>query len=486
MLKDRMAKSPTAWKAHAARLVGGSIALACLTGAAEASVVISDAATLNMICSGGVCSPTAEDAVLNASDLEAMLANGDVAVTTTGSGIEATDLLVAAPIAWSKRTTLRLDAFHSILVEALISVNGRGGLSFQTNDGGGDGELAFMANGRARLRKLSSPLTIDGQPFILIDTVASLASTIAANPSGNYALADNYDALGDGKYLVSPVMTTFQGKFEGLGNTVSHVTIHMKQDDLVGFFRLMYHATVENFGLSQLNLLTSGRYGLVGGLAGQNDGGTLSRDFVRGIIGADRKFSSIKAGGLVGSNGGQIRRSYANVAISIGNSGRAGGLVGEGGDIYESFSVGLIEGGDKTRLGGLLGEGTFVFNSYANVALSGGTDSEVGGFVGRYRIGGRFISSYSTGSVIGGTGSLVGGFAGHSGRKKNDVHYCYWDITTSGQSNGSGDGDPEGLAGLTDEQLKSGLPQGFDPAIWAQDPSINGGYPYLIANPPLK
>jgi hypothetical protein len=32
--------------------------------------------------------------------------------------------------------------------------------------------------------------------------------------------------------------------------------------------------------------------------------------------------------------------------------------------------------------------------------------------------------------------------------------------------------------------MKSGLPDGFDPAIWASDPNINGGYPYLIANPP--
>jgi hypothetical protein len=44
--------------------------------------------------------------------------------------------------------------------------------------------------------------------------------------------------------------------------------------------------------------------------------------------------------------------------------------------------------------------------------------------------------------------------------------------------------DQSGLTGLTDAQLKSGLPPGFDPKIWGQSPSINNGYPYLLSNPP--
>jgi hypothetical protein len=43
-----------------------------------------------------------------------------------------------------------------------------------------------------------------------------------------------------------------------------------------------------------------------------------------------------------------------------------------------------------------------------------------------------------------------------------------------------------GITGLTDAQLKSGLPAGFDPKIWAVNSKINNGYPYLLANPPPK
>lgn len=41
-----------------------------------------------------------------------------------------------------------------------------------------------------------------------------------------------------------------------------------------------------------------------------------------------------------------------------------------------------------------------------------------------------------------------------------------------------------GVAGLTTEQLQSGLPAGFDPSIWGEDAKINHGLPYLLANPP--
>jgi hypothetical protein len=56
--------------------------------------------------------------------------------------------------------------------------------------------------------------------------------------------------------------------------------------------------------------------------------------------------------------------------------------------------------------------------------------------------------------------------------------------TQAAQGRGCGNGDCLGTTGLRDRELKSGLPVGFDPAIWGQNPNINNGYPYLLANPP--
>jgi len=61
-------------------------AQAVFAGGADAAVTISTAATQNMSCPGGVCSPTAASAVLNVNDLTTMLASGNVTVNTgTGS-----------------------------------------------------------------------------------------------------------------------------------------------------------------------------------------------------------------------------------------------------------------------------------------------------------------------------------------------------------------------------------------------------------------
>src|SRR5580700_9177352 len=79
---------------------------ALFTGAAQADVTISSAATENMTCSGGVCAPTATDAVLNVGDLENLLAAGGVTVTTTGSGVQADNLDVNAALSWSSTATL--------------------------------------------------------------------------------------------------------------------------------------------------------------------------------------------------------------------------------------------------------------------------------------------------------------------------------------------------------------------------------------------
>jgi len=64
----------------------------------------------------------------------------------------------------------------------------------------------------------------------------------------------------------------------------------------------------------------------------------------------------------------------------------------------------------------------------------------------------------------------------------------YWDTDTSGVtdlSEGSGNiPDEPGISGLTSQQLKSGLPAGFDPAVWREKRRINRHFPYLVLNPP--
>jgi hypothetical protein len=106
--------------------------------------------------------------------------------------------------------------------------------------------------------------------------------------------------------------------------------------------------------------------------------------------------------------------------------------------------------------------------------------------------GSSISQSYSTGLVsspnpgCNGT-DCVGGLIGFD-QLSGSLTDTYWDTTTSGitdPSQGAGNiaNDP-GITGLTSKKLQSGLPAGFDSKVWAEKATINGGLPYLLANPP--
>src|SRR5438874_633148 len=93
-------------RSNAWMLGAGILALVMSVGAAQASVEISTAATKNMTCSNGVCSPTDKKAVLNVNDLTNMLASGDLKITT---GAGAVTITVMSPFSWTSASRLTLD-----------------------------------------------------------------------------------------------------------------------------------------------------------------------------------------------------------------------------------------------------------------------------------------------------------------------------------------------------------------------------------------
>jgi hypothetical protein len=461
-----------------------------VSASAHAAVTISTGATQNMSCSNGVCSPTAADAVLNVSDLGNLLASGNVTVTTTSSGVQAKDIVVKAALSWSSTGMLGLDAYRSITVDQPVSLQGLSGLTLTTNDGSKNGELSFGRKGNVTFANLSSSLTINGASYMLVNAVHGLASAIAANPSGDYALAQRYDAKQDGTYTQSPVTTSFSGTFEGLGNEISHLTI-TSQDDSVGFFSVNA-GTIRDFGLVDLRLSAMK---LGGGLASGNEG-NIFQCHVSGkiVITGFFKRSGAFGGGMAGLNLGSIRDSFSTADVRGGRKASLGGLVGlneENGVISESFAMGTLTDSNRSHgylLGGLVGdnEAATIINSYATGAVTGANASHsLGGGLAGYNAT-TILQSYSTGGVTG--FSYTGGLLGYDASA--GLNDTYWDTDTSGITNLSqGAGYPPndpGITGLTSQQLQSGLPEGFDPKIWAEDPKINNGFPYLINNPPPK
>jgi hypothetical protein len=177
-----------------------------------------------------------------------------------------------------------------------------------------------------------------------------------------------------------------------------------------------------------------------------------------------------------------VATSWSSAGVS---GGVPGGLVSANyGTVSGSFSSGNVTARGNATGGGLVGanyDGS-IENSYATGPVTGVRLARVGGFVGDDET--WFIEkSYSTGAV-GGRGASVGGFV--CTVEQGAFAKTYWDTKTSGTDMASCAGDQAGITGLTSKQLRSGLPKGFSPKIWAEDANINNGFPYLIANPPPK
>jgi hypothetical protein len=212
------------------------------------------------------------------------------------------------------------------------------------------------------------------------------------------------------------------------------------------------------------------------------------------------------AGGLAWGNNGTISLSYFNGSVGVsadrygndGDEGAGGLVVGNSGTIDRSFSLARVNGGASAEgethesfsyAGGAVAsnDGT-ITNCYALGSVVSADPDHAGVYVGGFEgltdyhgSPGTAASSYFAGSIDC-YECTVAGFAGAGG---GVFQQDYWDKDTSGSDVACGHGAKcEGVTGLTDSELKSGLPAGFDPQIWAQNPDINGGYPYLIDNPP--
>ena len=131
-------------------LMRGKIAVAVIASGipslAHADLAISSKATQNLSCSSGVCTATAQNAVLNVGDLASLLASGDVAVKTGGG---ATNIVVKA-FGWTNNSRLTLDANQSVEIDKPVSVTGSGGVTITTNDGGSAGDLMFDSKGNVK------------------------------------------------------------------------------------------------------------------------------------------------------------------------------------------------------------------------------------------------------------------------------------------------------------------------------------------------
>lgn len=295
---------------------------------------------------------------------------------------------------------------------------------------------------------------------------ASELNEIRNNLTSHFVLIANIDLD------VSPYNTgsgwepipSFTGSFQGNGLKISSLFINRSGASNVGLFsELGSGGSIDSLTLDNIDVLGN-QY--VGGLVGQNTGGTISFTHITG-----RVSGGLSTGGLAGRNysGGIIEYSSTMVYVSATNQ-EVGGITGRNNasTIRYTFATDTVTS-TSSSVGGIAGKNTssaIVSNSYATGYTSG--TSNIGGLVGRNN-NSTIINSYSTGTSTG--GGLVG-------NNTSTVTDSFWDIETSGNG-----GSAAGTGKTTSEMQQQATFTNWDfSTIWGIDEGDS--HPYLLDNLP--
>ena len=331
---------------------------------------------------------------------------------------------------WSTGSTLTLNAFHDIYIDAPITVAGPGVVSLTGNAA----ELRLRPHRLQRQPRLHrrGQHRHAGQPHHQRPTLRAgeqrgpAGERHLANPTSSYALANSYDATSDGTYAAAAIPTTFTGTFEGLGNTISNLTISSSTapaDEGIGLFASVT-GNISDLALSGGSLTGNAN---VGALAGFDDGNVSNVAFEHGGDGVlprrrfDRRVRRTGRTLTNSSSTGNVVGVLVDRCRS-GEPGAIGGLIGQldAGSVTASYATGAVTALGGDQIGGLIGvsngnNNVVVSNSYATGAVSAGPDPSsfsagvsVGGLIGDN--GGAVIDSYATGAVLG--AQFVGGLIG--------------------------------------------------------------------------
>lgn len=252
--------------------------------------------------------------------------------------------------------------------------------------------------------------------------------------------------------------TQYAGVFDGNNHTLSNLTINQPTKYYVGLFGYVGSGgQIKSLNIENVNI-NSRSY--VGGLVGYNDKGMITACYVSGSVSG-----TASVGGIVGySDYGAITACHATGSASGFSS--VGGLVGWNNStvIYcYAGSIVTIMGGENFGIGGLVGDNKgCLVSCYATGSVNWG-----GGLVGSND--GIITQCYAIGLVQTGYG-FVGWQYGYPG----EIRACFWDMQTSGKTQGIGGYYSfPGAAGKTTAEMKT--LSTFSDAGW--DISVTEGIP---------
>jgi filamentous hemagglutinin family protein len=377
---------------------------------------------------GGSFTANTNDSIINAATLQSALGAANVTITTGTGGAQAGNITVAAPLTWAAATTLGLNAAGAIAINAPISITGGGGLALNATAQAGVTTTGLTFGNGASIdygaTDHGGTFSLNGTSYTLVYSMAQLdaidgvnavngsaLTTYGAGLASNYALATDLNAAGT-TYTQALIGTNsspaakFSGLFDGLGHTVTGLTINEPGSyaGLLGF--VTGAASVSNIGLVGGSVAGQSN---IGSLVGWLDSGAVVQTSFSGAAVTGTGINN--TGGLIGFNAGTVQSSYASGPVT--GAYGTGGLVGWNTlTVVNSYATGAVTGVEYT--GGLIGINSgSVSGSHATGAVTGtgtgATAIDTGGLIG-YHQSGSVNASYASGAVTGpqNVGGLIG------------------------------------------------------------------------------
>ncbi len=297
-------------------------------------------------------------------------------------------------------------------------------------------------------------------------------------------------------HLLDPIGYGYQTPFSGIVNgnnkTISNIFINRADGDFLGLFGQFFKAS-----LKDLFIVNSKVYGddTVGGVIGNiSTNSTVENVHATGV---EVAITGYNGGGFVGGMLTDSKVHNCSVKGNVDGDSQIGGFVGSPWDknlITNSYCEGNVSG--NYIIGGFSGFSTMAFgpnrnnvieNSYSRANVQG-LNQYTGGFYGYAQQNAVVKNVYSTGTVYvapqttGGFAGAVGGFSA--------VNSFYDKTIAPIDAVGAFEYGPipVEITGKTTEEMKTStfkdqLDLGNAISVWAIDPQINNGYPYIGTQP---
>ncbi|PXX75625.1 filamentous hemagglutinin family N-terminal domain-containing protein [Pseudomonas sp. LAMO17WK12:I10] len=402
---------------------------------------------------------------LHADTLAQNLARTNVELSSKGN------LSVNKVVSWNSGNKLGLTAERGdIQVNAALSATGDGAaLALNAAQGGIrlNDDVALTGTGASlelnsknghslqddksvTLSGADARFSANGESYQVVQNLKQLRD-IEKNMNGRYVLGNQI--TGQGSFRTLGEDRSFTGKLDGLGNTISDLSLYSSTafvglfgtnagqisnlnlerisasgasstyyNTQVGTLAAVNMGSIRNVKAKDVRVTGASHLNSLGGLVALNLAGDIANSSASGqVIGNQYTFAM---GGLVGENitnpdgVAKITNSHADIALrgqmNAGSKG-AGGLVGSNrGVIDNASSTGTIDlAGANLNIGGLVGENTgngSISNSRSSTNVSGSKAGRVGGLVGLNQ--GSLANSHASGDVTGNGTEAIGGLVG--------------------------------------------------------------------------